>query len=179
MTVAVNKVDRLSRAETLHRRSQQAAELRRQRGHLSHLGAYRGRRAGARRAPPRADAAGALHVRPRHDLRPAAGGGAGRAGARGGHQAHLPGGAARGRRDRRGGRTTPRGPRKGTGADLGGERIPEGDTGRRRRTHDQGDRDCRAARGSSASSAVRSTSTCPCASAATGGPTRGCSTAWA
>ena len=101
-------------------------------------------------------------------LRPAARAAAGGADPRGGHPAHLPGAAARGRGGRRGDRTAARGPGARAGADLGGERVPEGDPGRRAGTHDQGDRDGGAARAGARAGLLRCTSTCRCASAATG-----------
>ncbi len=63
-----------------------------------------------------------------------------RAGARGGDQTHFSGGASRRRGDRRRHRAPARGSGKGASADLGGERVPEGDRRGRGGAHDQGDR---------------------------------------
>ena len=68
---------------------------------------------------------------------------AGRAGERGRDQAHLPRVAPRPGDDRRRGRTPPRWLDSGQGFDLGRERVPEGDRGRGRWAHDQGDWDRR------------------------------------
>ena len=69
-----------------------------------------------------------------------------------------------------------RGPRARAGLDLGRERVAEGDPDRRRRAHDQGDRQSPRDASSSARSGAGSTSTCRCGCAATGAPTRACST---
>ena len=111
VAIAVNKVDRLDRAATVAVLSA-AAQL--DVGEeIFPISARTGKGAGARRAPRRADAGGAVHVSARGDLRPAAELAARRARARGRHQAHLSRAAARRRDDRRRGGTPARGPRAG------------------------------------------------------------------
>ena len=94
VTVAVNKIDRLDRAATVAV-LQQAAELEVGEEAVSDLGPHRQGGAGARRASCGADARGSVHVLPAEVSDQPREPAAGRAGARGGHQTHVPGGAPR------------------------------------------------------------------------------------
>ncbi len=134
VTIAVNKVDRLSRAATvavLHAAAELDVGVARR--VVSDLGPHGRGRGGARRAPACAMPEGPfmfgegttsdqpLEVRLAELVREAV---IRRTFQEVPHAVDV---------HRRGGRTATRGPRAGEGADLGGERVPEGDPGRRPR----------------------------------------------